>query len=376
VEGRVWDSRFRVVHEDLQEPGSCGIVTRREYRSVGEENSGCGRWCQHYVPRAGRYDVAVAHSASVCFQYALDLLNVSALHNALFMIAGATKNECLDQGWLSQAIQLNFSAGVKELLHWGASPDNSSVGATPLQTAAAHGNIGALRQVLNASTDVAARTEALVAAGSHCHAEALELLADHGATVANSSKCDDSILLRVVKEHAMKTEACQQKAQGATVEGTARNYTALWDVLSALRKMNSASYNDCRGLALRKALARTDLGAVKLLLDGVKNVDQLAGAPPLAKSLANLLSAKTFTDDVFLKAATLLHAHGMDLEPKKKALLPFAAERCNVGLVKGLLDLGADPGGLYRRTNASVWADKCPEIEKEAIQSELRKQAT
>ena len=31
------------------------------------------------------------------------------------------------------------------------------------------------------------------------------------------------------------------------------------------------------GPALRKALARTDLAAVELLLDGVKNVDQLVG---------------------------------------------------------------------------------------------------
>ena len=85
----MWDTRFRVVYEDLQEPGSCGTLTRREYRSVGKENSGCGSWCQHYRPRAGRYDVAVAHSASACFQFALELLNVSALHNALFMNVGA-----------------------------------------------------------------------------------------------------------------------------------------------------------------------------------------------------------------------------------------------------------------------------------------------
>ena len=94
------------------------------------------------------------------------------------------------------------------------------------------------------SNDVAARTAALVAAGSHCHVKALELLGDHGATVVNTSECDDSILVRVVQEHAMNTEACQQKAQG----GIARNYTALGDVLATLRKMNSASYSDCRGL--------------------------------------------------------------------------------------------------------------------------------
>ena len=100
----------------------------------------------------------------------------------------------------------------------------------------------------------------------------------------------------------------------------------------------------------------------------------LSAGRPLAKSLANLLAAKTFTDDVFLKAVALLRAHGMDLEPRKKALLPFAATRCNVRLVKWLLDLGADPAGLYFSSNASARAEKCPENEKEAIQAELRKQ--
>ena len=118
----------------------------------------------------------------------------------------------------------------------------------------------------------------------------------------------------------------------------------------------------------KKGLALARLTAVPAASD--------AGAPPLAKSLANLLAAKTFTDDVFLKAVALLHAHGMDLEPKRKALLPFAATRCSVRLVKGLLDLGADPAGLYFSSNASARAEKCPENEKQTIQAELLKQRT
>ena len=95
----------------------------------------------------------------------------------------------------------------------------------------------------------------------------------------------------------------------------------------------------------------------------------------MAKRLANFLSMGTFTDDIFLKAATLLHEHGMDLDPKRQALLPLVASRCSVRLVTGLLDLGADPAGLYLSSNASVRAGKsCPEAAREAIQAELLKQ--
>lgn len=376
VAGHASDSRFAVVHEDLQEPGSCGTVKRREYRSVFKEDSGCKPWCELYLPRSGRYDVAVTHSPSACFQFALDLHNASALRNALVMILGAKKNACLDEGWLTKAIRLNFSAGVEELLEWGASPDKSFQGLTPLQAAAAQGNIEALGQLLNRSQDVTARSSALVAAGSHCHARAMELLKDHGATVDGKPKCEDSVLLRVVEQHAMNTQVCQQPAKSVT--GVAQNYTALWDVLSILQQMDPASAQNCRGLALRKALSRTDLAALDQLLDRVEKVDQLKGAGgPLAPSLANLLSKGTFTDEGFLKAATLLHAHGMDLEPKRRALLPFVADLCNLPLVKGLLNLGAKPEGVYVFKNASTRASEskmcAAETDREAILDELLK---
>ena len=112
--------------------------------------------------------------------------------------------------------------------------------------AEAQGNIEALGQLLNRSQDVTARSSALVAAGSHCHARAMELLKDHGATVDGKPKCEDSVLLRVVEQHAMNTQVCQQPAKSVT--GVAQNYTALWDVLSILQQMDPASAQNCRGL--------------------------------------------------------------------------------------------------------------------------------
>ncbi|CAE7737818.1 mpeU [Symbiodinium necroappetens] len=371
VEVSVSDPRFLTVSTDLQEPGSCDTVTKREFRSIRKDNTGCGKWCEHYLPRTGRYDMSVARSASLCLQFAMDLLNESALNNTLFMTEGAGKNPCVDEGWLTQAILLNFTAGVEILLSFDASPDAIFQGVTPLQTAAVQGNVLTLRKLLNKSKDVAARTAGMLAAGRHCHAEAMELFREYGATAANASTCDDSMLMTVVKERAMNSEACQQKAQSTTAERR-QNYTALWDVLAILKQMDNASYNECRGPTLKKALVRPDLAAVELLLDGEEKVDELAGRPgrPLTRILMNLLSAEKVTDEVFLMATELLHRHGMDLQPQKYALLPFVACRCSVRLVRELLDLGAKPEGLYSRKNASasVASSECTGPEKEAIQ--------
>lgn len=72
---------------DLQELGSCGIVRRRGFRSVRKDDSGCGAWCQRYLPRGARYDLTISQAASSCFQFALDLHNASALNNSLSMLS-------------------------------------------------------------------------------------------------------------------------------------------------------------------------------------------------------------------------------------------------------------------------------------------------
>ena len=95
---------------------------------------------------------------------------------------------------------------------------------------------------------------------------------------------------------------------------------------------------------------------------------------PLAAELMMLWShERNLPEDNFLRAAVLLHKHGMDLEPRRKALLPFVAGDCKVRLVKRLLELGASPKALYMGSNASSRASRCPEAEKEAIRSELLK---
>ncbi|CAE7610849.1 unnamed protein product [Symbiodinium sp. CCMP2592] len=215
---------------------------------------------------------------------------------------------------------------------------------------------------------------ALVAAGSHCQISAMEFLRKHNATVANTVEedCMESTLVQVVRTHAMNTESCQQKAKASSGEGTAQNYTALWDVLAILQQMSPSAYKACQGEALKEALEKTDLSAVAVLLDSVKNVDELAGGP-LAPILKNLWSSKTLTDDAFLDSVVLLHEHGMNLEPPKEAILPFVAGKCKVHMVKMLLDLGASPEARFGRSNASSKASRCQEPEKEAIQSELQK---
>ena len=91
VRESVSDFRFIVVHEDLEEPGRCGIQIRRDYRSIGEENFGCGHWCKHYLHRAGSYDVSVAQSADECLGLALEFRNVSALQKSLFALEGSAR---------------------------------------------------------------------------------------------------------------------------------------------------------------------------------------------------------------------------------------------------------------------------------------------
>lgn len=280
---------------------------------------------------------------------------------------------------------MNFSAAVQELLESGADPNQMFRGVTPLQTAAADGNIPALRQLLNMNANVNGMTEqgtALVAAASRCHIGAMEILRNHNATVANAveGNCRESTLLQVVRAHAMNTETCQQKAKGSAGESAAQNYTALWDVLTILKQMSPSSGKACQGEALIEALKRPglpDLTAAEVLLDGVKDADNLTGGP-LAVRLMNLeFWAEIIPEDTqegtFLRAVGLLHKHGMDLEPPNKALLPFVARTCNVRLVKMLLELGASPKALLSGSNASREANRCPEPKKETIQSELLK---
>ncbi|CAE7545753.1 unnamed protein product [Symbiodinium sp. CCMP2456] len=373
----VTDSRFRVIPEDLQESGSCGIVRRRGFRSVRKDDSGCGAWCHRYLPRGARYDLTVSHSPGNCIEFALDLHNATAFSNSLWMTTSVPNGQrCLDDGWLNQAVRLNFSAAVEELLAWDADPSKIFKGVTPLQTAAAYNNIPALRQLLDKNANINGKTEqgtALVAAGSHCHISAMEFLRDHDASVAIAveGNCSESTLLEIVREHAMNTETCQQKAKASAGEGTAQNYTALWDVLTVLKQMSPTSSKACQGEALTEALQRPDLSAVAVLLDGVKNVDNLAG--DLVPMLTNLWFNEMLTDDAFLHAVVLLHEHGMNLEPRGEALLPFVAEKCKVRLVKKLLELGASPKALYGSSNASSEASACPEPEKQTIQSELVK---
>ncbi|CAE7610864.1 unnamed protein product [Symbiodinium sp. CCMP2592] len=138
VEAFVTDSRFHVIPEDLQEPGNCGIVRRRGFRSVRKDDSGCGAWCQRYLPRGARYDMTVSHSPSRCFDLALDLENATALEGSLWMTMSVRDSRgCLDAGWLTRAVRLNSSASVKELLEWDADANQIWMGVTPLQTAAA-----------------------------------------------------------------------------------------------------------------------------------------------------------------------------------------------------------------------------------------------
>ena len=93
---------------------------------------------------------------------------------------------------------------------------------------------------------------ALVAAGSQCQIQAMEVLKNAGATAgippaAKASECSRSALVEVIKEHAMNTKACQQASAKADVG----NHTRLWDVVSILKKMAPGASDDCRGLISR-----------------------------------------------------------------------------------------------------------------------------
>ena len=88
----VTDVRFEVVHTDVQEPSSCHSQQpdqRRMFRSVRRKDSGCGRWCEHYIPRAETYDIVVDRSPKECYMMAVSLQDVDALRNTRVMTAGA-----------------------------------------------------------------------------------------------------------------------------------------------------------------------------------------------------------------------------------------------------------------------------------------------
>ena len=88
----VSDERFEVVYTDLQEPSSCYSNQpdqRRMFRSVRRKDSGCGQWCEHYIPRAGSYDIVVDRSPKECYRLALNLKDLRALQNTKIMTEGA-----------------------------------------------------------------------------------------------------------------------------------------------------------------------------------------------------------------------------------------------------------------------------------------------
>jgi len=382
----VTDVRFEVVHTDVQEPSSCHSQQpdqRRMFRSIRRKDSGCGRWCEHYIPRAETYDIVVDRSPKECYMMAVSLQDVDALRNTRVMTAGAAENKCLDEGWLGQAIRLNFSEGVNEILISKADPNKEIRGLTPLQIAAAENNIGAMRMLLDSGADVNLHTKqgtAIEAAGSHCQIRAMQVLLDAGAN-ASDVECENAPLVNVVRKHAKDMDTCRRPAEGVQVQGTKQqenNRTILSDVLALLSNMTHFAHGqDCKGNALREAMKNFDLVAAAAVLEGVDDVDKMAGQH-VAAALRNYWSSERSGNGgnipesytrFTLALLPLLTSHGMSLKDGKASeLLPFAALLCWDQVVGKLLDLSADPSSTMGRKNATVWATtKCQDDDRQRI---------
>ena len=81
------------------------------------------------------------------------------------------------------------------------------------------------------------------------------------------------------------------------------------------------------------------------------------------------------TDSFFLAAMEVLVDHDLDIK-SCQAAVPRTARKCNVAVVKGLLDLGADPKSKIKGKEASQMLGRCTADQQKSIKDALAARTT
>lgn len=191
VNGMVLDKRFTVESAVVSKNLDCdGRHTLQElhFKAVRKPDKSCGSYCSLYNPWSGtdQYDVSVVLSVSRCFDQAIELGNVARFQDILGTMDEAAKLVFDACGTLRKAIERNQTRIAKEILNSGhASPDGQKGGESPLQAAAADGNLPAMELLLDMKADVNYKAQndrtALFAAVQNCQVDAVKFLLSRGS---------------------------------------------------------------------------------------------------------------------------------------------------------------------------------------------------
>ena len=185
VSGETRDSRFRVVHKVVSQGLDCdghSTKSQKHFRAIREPDPSCAPYCSSYNPWAPPYDVSVSLSVSRCFDEAIKMGKVEKFAEIRKSMNSTAKVVFEGCQTLQTAVKFNQTRIAKDILESKqASADGSPKDfRSPLQAAAADGNLAIINLLLNENATISFRSKngrtALVAAVQNCQLEAIQLL--------------------------------------------------------------------------------------------------------------------------------------------------------------------------------------------------------
>ena len=356
VSASVEDSRFEVIPTVVSKGLDCSGRTTlkiKELKVVRKQNTSCEPWCTWYRPWSDYYDMSVTLSLPHCFDEAIALENVDAFNNVT-KCAGNQANEIFDAcGTLRNAVYLNRTTIISEILTKDADPDGGDNDAeTPLEAAASHGNIVVMQMLLDANANLSRQSssgsKALVAGVLNCQREAVKFLLKNDVDPNSLTKSNKGSRCQVTPLLALFEHRRSDQCQG-------ENATEIIKVLVEHGAHLSIPASDaCKTTqtALVLAVGSWDASAVEELLGNGANPNEpgrfLSGA--VMEPFAFLMQQVIFYDKPLKKAAKIAELLGkaganvnVPLTGQKETALHLFADVCNVEGVELLLELKALP---------------------------------
>ncbi|CAE7942396.1 unnamed protein product [Symbiodinium necroappetens] len=391
----VWvdDPRFTIRATDSAEATQCtghGQVMRTEYRVSRAESEKDCPWREYYVPWDSGYDLVVRRSILKCLEMAVDSQAVKALGSILEttryegrvkrfevrdlmgaemllvrmgLVESADNNPCVDDaGLLGASLRKTPDIQMAKLmLEMDANPSAKSGQDTPLQIAAARGNMAAMHLLLGYK---AATKGSLAVAASRCQIKAMELLIAKEKQGKIDNEKDEN------EEEEEEEEDCDESPFGDVFEEqpwfNCTEVPVLRKVMELLENgTRCVPDTNCKGYMLQTAIHHKDAQVTRVMLERGADANLVEGFTPLGMLMQQREKEPVISLETFVVIAKLLKDYGMDINrPTNLAgdrVLTEAAKNCDLEVAGALLKLGADPTMTnHGAKNASqVAQDKC-----------------
>lgn len=379
VEGSVLDSRFVVEVKEVSRGPDCsgeGALKHKQFSAVRRPSKHCDPYCSFYRAWTDRnYDVSVVLSIGACFNQAIELNNLRALHEEAEEVGGYSPAIFGRCGTLHRAIQLGRNLIASEMLGpLHANPDGGhEAGQTPLQVAAEMGDIDSMELLLhyNASVNHTSKdgSTALFTAALNCRADAVKFLLKHKGDPNHLLKENSRTTCHVTPLLALFSYRRSQRCQGGNLTSVIRT---LFDGGAALSVDVGCGTKTALAAALGLAAESGDLTEVELLLKLGADANATSSFRHEAKTPFMLAFDRTRQKPArFKQMAELLVHYKADVDVnmksrKKVTALMLSAKLCEQDLVQTLVQLKADPN----RVEDKSFANKCEN--KEEIRQLLR----